>query len=256
MVRNQTKFLQPSLFDSPEILQSDKIERIKMQTFIDVKMRNVEKQNLRYENLHLSKGMTFTNPNGFPQMKPFNGEIPPFSKIYPYTMRASAEGVNCGLHFFVRDSYFANSLWNDLERKTVSLSRFDVLFTPDYSLFVNPPLPFVNKMSIYKKCFCGAFWQLCGLNVISTASYGDVNSFSYCYEGLPENGIIAIGNETVRMRDPASVVLWQMAVRELERQKHPTLIIIYGKRIEVPGLHTPVAYFPGYIETHFRNGRF
>ena len=41
---------------------------------------------------------------------------------------------------------------------------------------------------------------------------------------------------------------------KLEKQKKPTLIIIYGKRIEVSGLSTPTMYFPGYIQTHFRNG--
>lgn len=171
-------------------------------------------------------------------------------------MASEAKGNKIGMHFFVRDSHFANSLWQNLERKTISLSKFDVLFAPDYSLFVNPPLPFVNKMSIYKSRFCGAYWQQCGFNVISTATYGDVNSFSYCFEGLPEESIIAIGNETVRLRNSASVELWRLAVLELERQKCPTLIIVYGKLIEVPGLHTPIVYFPGYIETHFRNGRF
>lgn len=250
------KFINPTLFDASEFINEKRIERIKSNTHIISNMRDVEKHRLRYENLHLSKGMSYTSQNGFPQMLPYNGEIPPFSKIYPYTMTSVAKGCNIGIHFFVRDVYFANSLWQNLERKTVYLSRFNLLFTPDYSFFVNPPIPFVNKISIYKCRFCGAYWQQCGFNVISTATYGDANSFSYCYEGLPEESIIAIGNETVHLKDPASVKLWQMAVRELEYQKHPTLIIIYGKRIEVPGLHTPVVYFPGYIETHFRNGKF
>ena len=39
--------------------------------------------------------------------------------------------------------------------------------------------------------FVGAYWQTCGLPTIPTASWGALNSFSYCFEGLPCNSIIA-----------------------------------------------------------------
>lgn len=231
-----------------------KKKRISDNTRINKEMRANVVNRLRYENLHLSEGMTFTSANGFAQLEPYNGPIPPLEKIYPYTMKSAAKESEIGLHFFVYDRYFAKSLWNRLEQITKGLARFDILFTPDYSCFVDAPTVFVNKTSIYKTRFIGAYWQKCGFNVIPTATYGDVDSFSWCFEGLPENSIIAIGNETVRLNDPFSVRLWQLAVLELEKQKKPTLIIIYGKRIEVPGLSTPTMYFPGYVQTHFRNG--
>ena len=41
--------------------------------------------------------------------------------------------------------------------------------------------------------FRDAIWCMCGYNVIPTASWGNADSFKYCYEGLPENSIIAVG---------------------------------------------------------------
>lgn len=99
------------------------------------------------------------------------------------------------------------------------------------------------------------YWQLCGLNVVPTATYGDVNSFKWCYEGLPKGSILAVGNETVHMSLRSSVTLWQWSIRELEEQKRPTMLLVYGKRIEVPGIQTPIQYIDGYINKYFRNGK-
>lgn len=160
--------------------------RIKESSYLSDDMTEHQKRVLRYGNLHLSKGMTFTDENGFAQMLPYNGDLPVFNSIFPYTKRKGLNGHGQGIHFFVNDYQFAKPLWDRLYQQTLSLSKFDLLFAPDYSLFVNPDYKFTSKEGIYRSRFIGSYWQLCGMNVVPTASWGDVNSFKYCFEGLPE----------------------------------------------------------------------
>ena len=227
---------------------------VKRNTYITDDMSEHHKRILRYENMHLSSGITFTD-NGIPELAPYYGELPSLNQIYPYTEKKGLIGTGQGLHMFVADYRFANPLWKRLQYKTMELSKFDLLFAPDYSVFVNPNYKQISIQGIYKSRFIAAYWQQCGFNVVPVASWGDVNSFKWCFEGLPDGGIIAVGNETVQIRDHSSVTLWQWGMRELEIQKKPSMILVYGKRIDVPELQTPIRYIDSFIKKHFRNGR-
>lgn len=243
-----------NFFEKDRATRQSKRETAESGTRTKSGMTEHQKRILRYENLHLSTDMDFSE-HGFPIIAPYNGPIPLPCNIYPYNERKGKSGIGQGLHFFVSDYSFAQSLWYDLYQKTISLRRFDLLFAPDYSFYVNPDYSFISAQGIYRNRFITAYWQKCKLNVVPVASHGSVDTFSWCYEGLPERSIIAVGNETVHLTDHASVTLWQWSVRELEAQKRPTLILVYGKRIEIPGIKTPVKYINGYIYNHFRNGK-
>ena len=143
-----------------------------------------------YDNMHLMKGMTFTTVLRYPQMAAIT-EISDFTCI-PYTERNKYEGKNQTVHFFLDDHRFRNAVWCNLEHTTFSLRKFDYYFTPDLSLWKDLPTDFYNRQNIYRTRFVGAYWQKCGYNVIPTASWGGLNSFAYCFEGLPSNSIIAV----------------------------------------------------------------
>ena len=144
-----------------------------------------------YENMHLMEGMTFTNRNHFPQLAPYNGNVE--FEVISYSDRRKHDGKNQALHFFLDDYRFRDAIWCNLDYTTYSIRNYDYYFTPDLSLWVDLPTDFCNKENIYRTRFVGAYWQLCGYNVIPTASWGNADSFKYCYEGLPENSIIAVG---------------------------------------------------------------
>jgi hypothetical protein len=63
---------------------------------------------------------------------------------------------------------------------------------PDHSIFVDVP-DVVNMYNVYKSRFAGAYWQHCGYNVIPTLTYGNADSFRYCFDGFPERSVVALG---------------------------------------------------------------
>ncbi len=209
------------------------------------------KRKVIYENMHLMEGMKFTSTNNFPQMEAYNGNTD-FTAI-PFTQRNRYSGEGQAAHFFLNDYSFRDAVWCNLERTTYSLSKFDYLFTPDFSLWKDLSTEFPNKENIYRTRFVGSLWQMCGYNVIPTASWGGLNSLSYCFEGLPDYSVVAV-SAMGSHKDAQSFKLWCHGLRCLELEKSPTLILVYGPEVDVPGLHTPLKFIPDYISTHFRNG--
>ena len=197
------------------------------------------------------EGIRFTATNGFPQMEAYNGSTD-FTAV-PYTLRNKCDGIGQAVHFFLNDYSFRDAVWCNLEMTTISLCKFDYVFTPDFSLWRDLPSEFPNKEEIYRTRLVGCYWQQCGFNVIPTASWGGLQSFPYCLEGLPERSVIAVSGMGSQKNSDA-FNLWCHGLRFLEAEKSPTLIIVYGPRILVPDLHTPVKFIPDYISTHFRNG--
>ena len=202
-----------------------------------------------YDNMHLMEGMTFTPKLHFPQQEAYNGSID-FIAV-PFTERKRYDGKNLALHFFLDDYRFRDAVWCNLEGTTFEISKYDFFLTPDLSLWKDLPTDYYNRQNIFRSRFVGAYWQLCGLSVIPTASWGDLNSFSYCFEGLPERSVIAVSGMGNR-RTSDAFNRWCYGLRRLEDSKCPTLIIVYGEEIDVPGLNTPLHFIPDFITTKLR----
>lgn len=74
-----------------------------------------------------------------------------------------------------------------------------------------------------------------------TASWGSLNSFEYCFDGLPMNSVVAVCGMGNR-KNINSYNQWCYGLRRLEEEKSPTLIMVYGEDIQVTGLHTPIKF--------------
>jgi len=214
------------------------------------KMPVRQKRKLIYDNMHLMDGMEFTHSLRFPQLKAFT-ETSDFMCV-SYTERNKHDGKNQAIHFFLDDYKFRDAVWCNLEYTTYSIRQYDYYFTPDLSLWKDLPTDFYNMQNIYRTRFIGAYWQLCGYKVIPTASWGNLNSFSYCFEGLPVHSIIAVSGMG-NMKDLDSYNRWCYGLRRLEDAKKPILIMVYGQSIEIPEIHTPIQFIPDYISTKLRN---
>ncbi len=202
-----------------------------------------------YDNMHLLEGVAFTPILRYPQLAAYNGPTDFIS--VPYTERKKYSGANQALHFFLDDYRFRDAVWCNLEYTTYEISKFDFFFTPDFSLWKDLPTDHYNHQNLFRTRFIGASWQKCGFSVIPTASWGDLNSFAYCFDGLPDNSIIAVSGMGNR-RSPDAFNRWCYGLRRLEESKHPILILVYGEKVEVPELQTPLKFIPDFISSKLR----
>lgn len=214
---------------------------------------NLPKNTIRQitgDNMHLIGHMRFTEENGFPILSPYNPEKLDFT-LFSYKDRNKHKYGKWAVHFFQNDYTFLKAITCNLERTTATLSKCDVIFAPDCSLYVDAPI-FINKQNIYRSRFAAAYWQSCGFNVIQTASWGNANSLKYSFEGLAEHSVTAvcgIGHDHCSQARH----LWQYALQKLVETKSPTKIIVYGGKCDsIPKLDIPVIYYTDYITKNFR----
>lgn len=80
---------------------------------------------------------------------------------------------------------------------------------------------------------------------------GDLNSFSYCFEGLPMHSVVAVSGMGC-MKSEDSFNRWCYGIQRLEEMRIPVLILVYGQEVEIPGLHTPIKFIPDFISTRLR----
>ncbi len=206
-------------------------------------------------NMHLAEGLQFTERYGLPILNAYHGRTD--LNYIPYSARSENPYKDAALCFFEDDYKFATATWDKLDQTTFKLAReqkYQCLCTPDHSLYVDMPKA-TNLWNIYKSRFAGAFWQRCGFDVIPTASWGNADSFEYCFEGLPSHSVIAIcgiGHNWCA----AAHELWIMGIHSLESHLQPSEILVYGGPTMIPDTHTPIKFITPYVKTKFKKNEY
>lgn len=234
------------IFDRKELFRMEHTPKGK--SYRTALMPERTKRKVIYNNMNLMDGITFT-PSGIPQMAAYTGTTD--FELVPYSEWRKHDGHNQALMFFLDDYRFREALWLKLEQTTLKILHYDYFFTPDFSLWRDLPTEFYNRQNIFYTRFVGAYWQVNGLQVIPTYSFGSLPSFAYCLEGLPSHSVTAVCGLSNR-KDTAAYNIWCYGLRRLEEEKCPTLILVYGPEIDIPGLHTPVKFIKDFISKRFR----
>lgn len=183
-----------------------------------------------------------------PLLMPYDGELP--ESLISYSQRNQAMYA-CGIHCFEYD-FKIEGVWNNPNRSIACLQKYQSVMGPDFSVFVDQPRA-VNVWNIYRNRWVSSFWQANNINVIPSASWGNVDSFEYCFDGLPVNSVIAIGH-IVLGKDRAYKRLYRTGVEALIERKSPSKLIVYGSPLDFdPGVDL-VLYEGSLCKIKKRNG--
>ena len=138
-----------------------------------------------------------------------------------------------GVHFFLHDYQFER-VWRCPDRYTYCLSKFAFVLSPDFSPYAGIPKA-LKVFNIYRKMWCGRYWQEYGMKVIPTITWGDDEDLDWCLDGVPKHSTIAISTmgEGRWSNFSALKYNWQRVMDTLE----PETILLYGKDLsnELPG---------------------
>lgn len=133
------------------------------------------------------------------------------------------------VHFFL-DDYQFERIWNSPQQYIEKLKAYDSVLTPDFSLYLDMP----NAMKIwntYRSRLIGQMCQREGIEVIPTVSWGDADTFDYCFDGLPKHSVVAISTIGVK-RDVEQFEIWKNGVDKMIEMLEPSAIIVYGGALE------------------------
>lgn len=167
-----------------------------------------------------------TNEYGFPNMYPAHidnlKDIP--LQGFNYALKET-HPENIGVHFFLHDYQFER-VWKYPDRYTECLSKFAFVLSPDFSPYADTPKA-LKVFNVYRKMWCGRYWQEHGLKVIPTITWGNDEDLEWCLEGVPKHSIIAISTmgEGRWANFRALKANWHRILDTLE----PETILLYGK---------------------------
>ena len=103
------------------------------------------------------------------------------------------------VHFFLYDYKFER-VWNKPDHDLEKLKRYRAVFSPDFSMYLemNPVMQLYNT---FRNRWCGANFAAHGMRVIPTVSWGDENTFDFCFEGIEKGGTVAVSTYMVSAHD-------------------------------------------------------
>lgn len=182
----------------------------------------MERKGIAYENLNLGNFMG-DGKYDIPIIRPQDIDTENFIG-FNYAKSYKTPN-NIGVHFFVDDYQFYR-LWNTPERYLPILSKFSCVCSPDFSTYTDYP-QILQIYNHYRKHWLGTYWQKNGINVIPTISWGDKNSFEWCFDGEPIGGTVAVSSVGTQ-KNADSKQMFMNGYNEMIKRLQPNKIIFYG----------------------------
>lgn len=187
---------------------------------------NNEKFNRLYDvfNAFLVKNANYTGYIELPCLSTCD-KIPnrliPFSKA----MCNKNEDYDQWVMFYEHDIKFER-LWNNPKRYLNKIKKFNGIISPDFSLYRNMPLV-MQEWNTYRGRALAHWFNRNGINVIPNVRFGDERTFSFCFDGIEKNKIVAIGTHGC-IKKKEDKIYFKIGLAQLVQQLTPKTIIVYG----------------------------
>lgn len=213
---------------------------------IDLSIDNLFKENERHRtndtyNLDIIDN---NKTEGFYQMPIIknNNFIP--KDIIGFNYAKTSKEKNVGIHFYL-DDYQFERLWNKPEDYIDILKQYDCIFSPDFSLYMDMPMP-MKIWNTYRSRLIGQYYQHKGIKVIPTLSWAEKETFGFCFDGIPQGSIVSISTIGVK-RNKEALKIWKNGVDELIKRIKPSTILIYGGKLDYDYGNIKVIYYENKI---------
>lgn len=172
------------------------------------------------------------------------------SDLIGFNYAKTSQDKNCGIHFYL-DDYQFERLWNSPEEYIDILKEYECILSPDFSLYMDMPTP-MKIWNIYRSRLIGQFYQRQGIKVIPTISWAEIESFDYCFQGIPKGSIVSISTIGVK-KDENALAIWEDGVNEMIKQIEPSTIIVYGGKIDYDFKDINVIYIDNKVTENMKN---
>lgn len=199
----------------------------------------------RTYNLHLIDSFGVEEVTGMPQLDPV--EVEP-KRLRAFTSCPRCTDEHAGVHFFL-DDYRFEGTWGDPERYVPMLSRFACALTPDFSCYLDMPEP-MQRWNVYRGRTVGRIWQDAGLAVVPTLTWGEPDTYAFCFDSIPTGSTVALS--TVGLMDcEEGIELFQQGAAEATRRLRPAVVLAYGKRCDFEAHGAEVMWYESEMQARF-----
>lgn len=173
-------------------------------------------------------------------------------RILPFNYALSSNEHNYGIHFYI-DDYQFERVWNNPNQYVDALYKYDCIFSPDFSLYVDMPMA-MKIWNVYRSRLIGQFYQSCGIKVIPTLSWCEKETFEFCFDGVEKGSIVSVSTIGVK-RDHEALQIWKDGVNAMIEHIKPSLILVYGGKIDFDYGDVPIKYYENKVTTRMNNSK-
>ena len=189
-------------------------------------------------NASYMEGATFTEGNDISVCHKCNASIPEDVISYDDALglhkklvrRDPFYRVNKYVHFFIDDQKFdgnRSSIWLYPDKLIDLLCHFAGVISRDYSTYADFP-DALKRWNIYRMRAFDHIFQKNGIRVIPNVRWGTPETWTYCFDGIPMNGIIAIGVVASGINKIENRKYFKDGLYKAIHLLKPHTIVIYG----------------------------
>ena len=179
-----------------------------------------------FDALHAGQLFPSDNRWGIPVLQSQAVCVPDWLVPYRQKIRCTDTLDDGAVHFFL-DDYRFESVWNRPKKGLQALHPYATVLTPDFSLYRDWPLT-LQLWNTYRNRWCGCLWQSEGFCVIPTVSWSSAESYAFCFAGIPQRSVVAVGSVGVNFSDPLTESLFVSGFQEMLKQLEPRVVLSYG----------------------------
>ena len=149
------------------------------------------------------------------------------SGIIDFCRAISSRDYLRGVHFYL-DDYRFERIWKNPFRYIPILKKYHCVFTPDFSIFYDMPMP-MKIWNVYRSRLLGQIMQQSGIRVIPTVSWADSPTFEFCFDGIEPGGTISLSSVGIG-KDTLQKKRYEAGFLAMIEKISPRTIIEYGDR--------------------------
>ncbi|QJD50205.1 hypothetical protein SEA_IWOKEUPLIKEDIS_2 [Mycobacterium phage Iwokeuplikedis] len=187
---------------------------------------NWDSQPAKFDVLNLRMTFESQSPYQIPDLQPTDFVPANLAAWNAPRHREYAAMTGGALHFFL-DDYRFETVFSSPERLLPRVKAVGAALTPDFSVWVDMPLA-AQVWQVYRRNWCGAYWQSEGIEVIPTAIWGYPGTYHFAFDGIPEESVVAVSSMGL-WKYKSDQAMFRDGLQELIDRKRPKLLLSYGK---------------------------
>ena len=204
-----------------------------------------------YFRSYLYDGALLVGPYGFPQLQ--KSTSIPFNPLSFVECRTKRRKDNRWLHFYAEDLNF-ECVWNSPKSYVKLLKSFAGVITPDFSMYGDLPRSFQIWNCFRNRALAFWFQRRLNLDIIPSVSWVGADSYSWCFDGLPEGGTVSVSGNGCYF-NPYSRQRFIDGFNAMKERLHPDVIVGVGYIPKELRKTSNLIILPGYSQQRTaRNG--
>ncbi len=173
---------------------------------------------------YLTEGAVLVGEEGIPMLMDLeNISIP--KDMIPFSKAKACANKRQYIHFYEHDIAFSTVLTGTKYYLDL-LKQFDGVITPDCSMLIGQSRC-LQATNTYMNRAVGYYLQKNGIPVIPNIRWSDESSFSYCFLGVPKNGIVSVSTHgCITSRDERQ--LFKLGMTAMMEELTPHDVLVHG----------------------------